>query len=183
MNRDIISRTPGGERMLVGAILFGFGLILFKATEFQFALPIRVIFAALGAFGLVQLARGVITWKYADRSAIDRSDALENLLIDVPLTVGDTGKLHRIEDALIDAFRSDNSVIINDHVIDRPNEIGTIHLSGRSSDELYRKVHAPLCRVTRQPDVPIFPKFGQRIDPEIGGKRVLLDVRKMELVQ
>ena len=182
MGKDIISRTPGGERILVGAILLLFGVVLFKATEFKLGLPIRMMFAAIGAFGVVQVVRGLITWKYADRNALEKLVLSENLLIDVPLKEGNPKHLHLIEDTLINALRTDGDVIINNHAMDRPNAVGTMYLSGESADELYRKVHAPLCRVTRQPNVPIFPKFGQRIDPEIGGKRVLLDVRTMEMV-
>ena len=91
MNRDIISKTPGGERMLVGVILIVFGALLYKATEFQITLPVRMVFAALAFFGLVQLGRGLVAWKYTDREAFAESRIIQNLFVDVPLKGSGTG--------------------------------------------------------------------------------------------
>ncbi len=181
MNRDIISKTPGGERILIGVILFVFGTLLFKATEFQVILPIRMVFAALAFFGIVQLGRGVIAWKYTDHKAFAENRSKQNLFVDVPIKNQEFGILHRIEDALIELVRTSKTVSIEVHSVDTANNIGTIHLCGKEADAMYVHVYATLARFALPNGIHLFPKPGQPIDTEINGKRVLMDIAKMEV--
>lgn len=181
MNRDIISKTPGGERMLIGVILFVFGIILFKASEFQITLPIRMIFAAISLFGAIQFGRGVIAWKYSDRKAFAKDWQKQNLFVDVPIKNQELGILHSIEDALIELVRTSSTIQIEVHSVDTANNIGTIHLCGREADAMYAHIYATLARFALPGGVHLFPKPGRPIDTEINGKRILMDIAKMEV--
>ena len=181
MNNDRISRTPGGEQMLSGAIIFGFGAILYSSLEYQLGDITKYILLAGMLYGAVLLGRGIWAWKYADRKAFDAVRNRQNLFVDVPIREQNYDILHEVEDALIEFIRTSKSVEIDLHSIDKANNMGTINLHGRDADAMFAHVYATLARFAMPNGLHLFPKPGQPIDTEIHGKRLLMDLPSLEI--
>ena len=69
MNNDRISKTPGGEQMLSGVIIFAFGALLYRAFQYELGDFVRYILLAGMLYGAVMIGRGIYAWKYTDRKA------------------------------------------------------------------------------------------------------------------
>jgi len=134
------------------------------------------------AYGVFQLFRGVVAWKYTDRSAFEAAREKEHLLIDVPLIEGDRDALNAIEDALVELIENSKNIEIEMQSIDWANEMGTIHLRGTSADALYLHIYSTLSRFVGHDALILFPKPGRAIDTEIHGKRLMVGLpgRKVE---
>lgn len=183
MNNDRISRTPGGEQMLSGAIIFGFGAVLYTSLEYQVGDITKYIFLAGMAYGGVLLARGIWAWKYTDRTEFDALRSRQNLFIDIPIREGNYEILHEVEDALIEFIRNSKSVEIDLHSIDKANNMGTINLHGRDADAMFAHVYSTLAKFTTPNGLHLFPKPGSPIDTEVHGKRLLMDLPSLEITR
>ncbi|MEM7289986.1 MAG: hypothetical protein AAF412_06405 [Pseudomonadota bacterium] len=181
MNKDRISTTPGGERMLIGGIAFGLAFLGFHGLRYQLGDVGTLAIFAVMTYGAIQFGRGVFDWKYADRKKFAAQLNEEHLFVDVPLKDLEISTLHRIEDALFELIRSSKTIEINLHSVDKANNIGTIHLSGKQADAMYVQIYATLARFALPNGIHLFPKSGRPIDTEIHGKRVLLDMPKTEV--
>ena len=181
MNNDRISKTPGGEHMLSGAIILGFGAMLYSLLEYQLGDITKYILLAGMLYGAVLLGRGVWAWKYTDRKVFDAERNRQNLYVDIPIREMNYNILHEIEDALIELIRISKSVEIDLHSIDKANNMGTINLHGRDADAMFSHVYATLARFTTPNGLHLFPKPGQPIDTEIHGKRLLMDLPSLEI--
>ncbi len=176
MNNDRISNTPGGERMLLGGIVFGLALAGYAGLQYELGFVGRIITFGAMAFGLVQLVHGVIEWKYTDPAKFAADKPLENLFVDVPLAGRGLEALHAVEDALIDLIRVSKSTAIHLHSIDTANNVGIIHLTGRSADAMFTHIFSTLATFAKPDGLKLFPPAGQQIDTELHGKRVMLIV-------
>ena len=78
-------------------------------------------------------------------------------------------------------MRTSTAIKIDVHSVDTANNIGTIHLCGRSADAMYAHVYATLARFAPPGGIHLFPKPGRPIDTELNGKRILMDIPKMEV--
>ncbi len=183
MNNDRISKTPGGEQMLSGAIIFGFGAVLYSSLEYQVGDITKYILLAGMMYGAVLLGRGVWAWKYTDRKVFDAERTRQNLFIDVPIREGNYKILHEIEDALIELIRNSKSVEIDLHSIDKANNMGSINLHGRDADAMFSHIYAILAPFATSNGLHLFPKPGQPIDTEIHGKRLLIDLPSLEITR
>lgn len=181
MNNDRISNTPGGERMLFGAIVLGFAFMAWQGLRYELGTFGHWFLVVLMGVGAVQFVRGVIDWKYTSRETFLATKAMENLFVDVPLTGQPADILHAIEDALIELIRNSSSVEIKMQSIDTANNMGTVHMTGRNADAMYMHVFATLSRFTTRDGLHLFPNPGQPIDTEIHGKRLLMDLPGKEL--
>ncbi|MDJ0612693.1 MAG: hypothetical protein QNJ29_03390 [Rhizobiaceae bacterium] len=182
MNNDRISNTPGGERMLLGGIVLGFAYVAWHGLRYELGIIGNVFFGALAAYGAVQLFRGIVAWKYIDRETFEAAREKEHLLIDVPLINGNRDALNAIEDALVALIESSRNIEIEMQSIDWANEMGTIHLRGKSADALYAHVFSTLARFAGPTGLVLFPNPGMPIDTEIHGKRLMVGLpgRKVE---
>lgn len=181
MNNDRISNTPGGERMLAGAIIFLFGLVAYHALRFQLGDISRLLLLGVMLYGAVQFGRGLFQYKYADREIFAFMRQRQNLYIDVPLRDHDISMLHRIEDAVLLAVGKSKRIKMYGHTIDTPNMIGTIHLYGGQADAMLAQVYSVLAKFALPGGVHLFPKQGMAVDTAINGKRVLMDLPKREV--
>lgn len=181
MNNDRISNTPGGERILFGAIVFGLSLLAWQGLQYQLGAVGKWVLFGLMAYGSVQLGRGLFEWKYSDRESFAKLKASQNLLIDVPLKDRDLTLLNRIEDDLAELIRNSKTVEMDIYSIDTANKMGTIHLRGKNADAMYAHTHAVLSRFALPNGLHLFPKPGQPVDAELNGKRVLMDLPGMEI--
>lgn len=181
MNNDRISKTPGGEQMLVGAIVLGISLVFFNALIYSAGTVTKVLLVMGMLYGAVQLGRGIWAWKYTDRKAFAAQRLKQNLYVDVPLREGNFEILHEIEDALIELIRNSKSVDIDLHSIDKANNMGTINLNGRDADAMFAHVYATLAKFTTPNGLHLFPKPGYPMDTEIHGKRLLMDLPSLEI--
>ncbi|MEM7216554.1 MAG: hypothetical protein AAF423_13525 [Pseudomonadota bacterium] len=182
MNNDRISNTPGGERMLVGALVFLFGLLFYQAYQYRIGDIGQLIVIAVILFGAVQFGRGIFAWKYADRKAFAANKLRENLFVDVPIKNKELSVLYAIEDALIELIKSSKTVQIEMQSVDTANNMGTIHLSGQQADAMFAQTYLTLARFALPNGLHLFPRPGRPIDPEIQGKRLLLDLPATEVV-
>ena len=182
MNNDRISKTPGGERMLVGVIVLCFGILVYSAARFHIANWIEYLLFAVIAYGAIQFVRGLFQWKYTDHGLFARLLQQQNLYIDIPLANSDVTTLHVVEDALIEALRNSRRVSIKGHTVDTVNNVGTIHLHGGQADAVFSQIFAVLGQFSLPGGLHIFPKQGQQIDTAINGKRVLMDMPKAEVI-
>ncbi len=182
MNDDQISNTPGGERMLLGGIVLGFTYVAWHGLRYELGTTGKTVVCALAAYGVFQLFRGVVAWKYTDRRAFEAAREKEHLLIDVPLIEGNRDALNAIEDALVELIENSKNIDIEMQSIDWANEMGTIHLRGKSADAIYMQVYATLAKFAGHDGLVLFPKPGQPIDTEIHGKRLMVGLpgRKVE---
>jgi hypothetical protein len=176
MHNDLIARIPGGDRMAGGAVLFAIGLVLFNYFEFQSLAFVRLPLAAVSAYGFFKFSQGLVEWKYSNSSLHTLLNQPEHLLIDIPLHGGDLTTLHAVEDVLIEFCRERKTVCVEGHTVDRPNDIGTIRLKGRQADAMFASVYRVLARFSLGGTVSVFPPAGEQPDPEIRGKRVLMNV-------
>ena len=183
MNNDRISKTPGGEQMLMGGIVFGLSLLCYQAFEYSLGDFGKLVLLAVMMFGAAQLGRGIWAWKYTDRKVFDAERARENLYVDIPIREKNYEILHEIEDALIELIRISKSVEIDLHSIDKANNIGTINLHGRNADAMFAYVYETLGRFATPKGLHLFPKPGHPIDAEIHGKRLLMDLPSLELAR
>ena len=183
MNNDRISRTPGGEQMLSGALMFGFGAVLYTSLEYQVGDITKYIFLAGMIYGAVLFGRGIWAWKYMDRKTFAEKQFTQNLLVDIPIREGNYEILHEIEDALIALIRHSKSVEIDLHSIDKANNMGTINLHGRDADAMFAHVYATLAKFAMPNGLHLFPKPGHPIDTEIHGKRLLMDLPSLEITR
>ncbi len=181
-NKDRISRTPGGEQMLAGVLVFGFGLLAYQGLQYQLGNIGTLVLLVVMGYGAVLLGRGIYLWKYSDHAAFAEGLRKENLFVDVPLKNLEVSILHVIEDALIDLVRTSKSIRIDIHSVDTANNMGTIHLSGREADAMFAHIYSTLARFALPNGIHLFPKPGQPIDAAIHGKRVLLDMPKTEVI-
>lgn len=168
--------------MLLGGIVLGFTYIAWHGLRYELGPIGNMIFIALGGYGAVQLFRGVFAWKYTDRKAFDAAREKEHLLIDVPLIEGNRDTLNEIEDALVELLQSSKNIDIEMQSIDWANEMGTIHMRGKSADAIYLHIYATLTRFVGHDGLVLFPKPGRAIDTEIHGKRLMVGLpgRKVE---
>lgn len=180
MNNDRISNTPGGERILFGAVAFGFSLAIYAGLRYELGTFGAILVFSFMAIGAVQLVRGLFEWKYADRRAFANSRRKQSLLIDVPINGDDKRALHAIEDALIDLIRVSKTVDIEMHSIDTANSVGTIHLVGANADAMFAHVYSTLARFAKPSGLNLFPPQGQDIDTETHGKRVFIVLQDRE---
>ena len=182
MNNDRISNTPGGDRMLLGAVVLGFAYFAWLGLRYELGAVGSVILFGVMAYGAVQLFRGVWAWKYTDRQAFEAARAKENLLIDVPLINGNRDPLNAIEDALLALIENSPGIDIEMQSIDWANEMGTIHLQGRNADAMYSHIFSTLARFVGPSALVLFPNPGMPIDTEIHGKRLMVGLpgRKVE---
>lgn len=176
MNNDRIANTPGGERMLFGAVVLGFSFVAWHGLRYELGNFGHWLLMALIGVGAIQFVRGVIDWKYVSRDEFLASRAKENLYVDVPLTGQTMDILHSIEDALIELVRNSKSVEIEVQSIDSANNMGTVHLTGRNADAMYAFVYSTLSRFATRDGLHLFPNPGMPIDTEIHGKRLLIDL-------
>lgn len=176
MNNDRIANTPGGERMLFGAIVFAFAFMAWHGLRYELGTFGHGFLLVLMGVGVFQLGRGLIKWKYTDRETFAAEKPLENLFIDVPLSGQGMQALYKIEDALIELIRVSKSVSIHLHSIDTANNVGTIHLTGRDADAMFAHVYATLAPFAKMGGLNLFPAQGQALDTEIHGKRAMLIV-------
>ena len=181
MDLDHIFKTPGCDRLLAGAIIFGLGLLVYKAFEYQMGIFLEITCLLVMAYGAIKFGHGLFTWKYAHRDEFLGKRSKENLLVDIPLNGKDTSMLLTIEDALIEQVRNSNLLSHDGHSIDAPNEMGTIHLCGLQADAMFAQVYATLSRFALPNGLHLFPREGQPIDTVINGKRVLIDLPSLEL--
>ena len=183
MNNDRISRTPGGEQMLSGALMFGFGAVLYTSLEYQVGDITKYIFLAGMIYGAVLFGRGIWAWKYTDRAEFDAMRSRQNLFVDIPIREGNYEILHEVEDALIEFIRTSKSVEIDLHSIDKANNMGTIILHGRDADAMFAYVYSTLAKFTTPNGLHLFPKPGSPIDTEVHGKRLLMDLPSLEITR
>ena len=182
MNKDRIARTPGGEQMLAGAVVFAIAFLAYHGLKYQIGNLGTLVLAAVMMMGAIQMGRGLYMWKYGDHKAFAENLTRENLFVDVPLKDMQVATLHQIEDALIELVRNSKRIHIDVHSVDTANNMGTIHLSGREADAMFTHVYATLARFALPNGVHLFPKPGQPVDTAIHGKRVLLDMPKTEVI-
>ena len=182
MNKDRIAKTPGGEQMLAGALVFAISFLAYHGLKYQLGAFGTLFLGACMLFGAIKLGRGLFFWKYGDHTAFAESLQKENLFVDVPLKEMEVSTLHTIEDALIELVRNSKKIRIDVHSVDTANNMGTIHLSGREADAIFTHVYATLARFALPNGIHLFPKPGQPIDTAIHGKRVLLDMPKTEVM-
>lgn len=168
--------------MLIGGIAFGLAFLAFHGLRYQLGDIGKLVIFAIMAYGAIQFGRGLFDWKYADRKKFTAQLNEENLFVDVPLKDLEVSILHRIEDALFELIRSSKTIEINLHSVDKANNIGTIHLSGKQADAMFAQIYATLARFALPNGVHLFPKSGKPIDAEIKGKRVLMDMPKTEVL-
>lgn len=182
MNNDQISNTPGGDRMLLGGIVLGFAYIAWHGLRYELGLFGKAVIFAIMAYGVFQLFRGVVAWKYTDRRTFEAAREKEHLLIDVPLINGNRMALNAIEDALVELIENSSNIDIQMQSIDWANEMGTIHLCGENADALYSHVFSTLARFAGPTGLVLFPNPGMPIDTEIHGKRLMVGLpgRKVE---
>ena len=176
MNKDRISRTPGGTNILIGVIALVLAYFAWQGLRYELGQFGTLVLGITTAFGLGHLAFGLYRWKYTDRRAFAREMASENLLIDIPLQDRTIDILHRIEDALIELIRNTKAVAIEMHSVDVANNMGTIHLKGQQADAMFAFVYQTLGRFAVPGGLHLFPKPGMPIDTEIHGKRLLVDL-------
>jgi hypothetical protein len=182
MNNDRIANTPGGERMLWGAIALAIAVFAYAGLRYELGQIGRVVLLVIFTYGLYQFGRGLVEWKYSDPKDFVASKARENLYVDIPLKGQPAETLNIIEDALIQLIRSSKSVAIKMQSIDTANNVGTVHLTGMNSDAMYAHVFSTLAPFVTKNGLHLFPKPGQPIDTEIHGKRLLLDMPSRELI-
>ena len=182
MNNDFFSNTPGGERMLLGAVVLGFAYVAWLGLQYELGTFGSAILVGVMAYGVVQLFRGVWAWKYTDRQVFEAARAKENLLIDVPLIDGNRDPLNAIEDALADLIENSSNIDIEMQSIDWANEMGTIHLRDKNADAIYSHIFSTLARFVGPSAIVLFPNPGSPIDTEIHGKRLMVGLpgRKVE---
>ena len=167
--------------MLSGAIIFGFGALLYQAYQYELGGFLKYTLLAGMLYGAVLLGRGVYSWKYTDRKTFDAERTRENLYVDVPIREKNYEILREIEDALIELIRTSKSVEIDLHSIDKANNMGTINLHGRDADAMFAHIYATLARFATPNGLHLFPKPGHPIDAEIHGKRLLMDLPSLEI--
>ena len=183
MNDDRIANTPGGEQMLIGAIVFGVAFATYQGLKYELGNFGTVIITLAMAIGAAMIGRGLYQWKYADRSAFEAKRHTQHLYIDIPLRDQDLTLLHKIEDALIERIRGSKSVSIELHSVDAANDMGTIHLIGREADAMFAFTYSALAPFALPDGLRIFPRQGMPIDTEIHGKRVMVSLLSVELTR
>lgn len=164
--------------MLGGLLALAFGLFMVEQLRYQSFIFARLPFAAFGAYGVFQFARGLVEWKYSNTALNEILNQPEYLFIDIPLIEGDLSGLHKVEDALIEHLRERKTITLEGHSVDRPNNIGTICLKGRQADAMFANVHNVLRVFAPTQQLTTFPKPGDAIDTEIGGKRIIMHVSR-----
>ncbi|KAG1702683.1 Methylcrotonoyl-CoA carboxylase subunit alpha, mitochondrial [Nymphon striatum] len=145
--------------MLSGAIIFGLGVLLYSALEYQLGDITKYILLAGMVYGAVLLGRGAYAWKYTDRQTFDAERRHENLFVDVPIREQNYKILHEIEDALIEHIRNSKSVEIDLHSIDKANNMGTINLHGKDADAMFAHIYATLARFASGDNTIMFSKI------------------------